>query len=97
MYSKPDDVEGFEAHYRDTHMPFAGGLSGLERATINRVTGTPRGGEAAFHLVAELRFASIDARDEALRSEAMMDVSRDAMAMCQKFDMKAEILLAEDF
>ena len=56
LYAPPDDPAAFEAHYREVHVPLARAIPGLERLVLNRVQGTPMGGEAPYHLVAELHF-----------------------------------------
>ena len=96
LYTKPDDVDGFLAYYRDTHIDIAKTLPGVQDVSASRITGTPRGTEAAYFLKAELTFASSDDLMAALGGEEGMNVSRDAMGMTQKFGCSAEILLAED-
>jgi uncharacterized protein (TIGR02118 family) len=96
LYTEPDDVAGFEAYYRETHVPIAMQLPGVQSATASRITGTPRGTAAPYHLKSEMTFASTDDLRTALQGEAGMNVSRDAMGMCQQFGANAEILLAED-
>lgn len=97
MYSKPDDVEGFESHYRDTHLPLVDETPGVTGKRAFRGTGTPRGGEAPFHLVTEITFDSDEDLQAALASPEFREVGRDAMAMCQQYGVQATMLLAEDF
>lgn len=97
LYTKPDDVEGFEDHYRRTHIPIAKSLPGVQDVSVNRITGTPRGTEAAYYIKAELRFPSVEAMQTALQGEEGMQTSKDAMEMCQRYGADAEIMLAEDF
>ncbi len=97
LYTKPEDVEGFEAYYRDTHTPIAKSLPGLQGVSVSRITGTPRGTEAPYYLKGELVFEDAAAMSTALQGEEGMAVSKDAMAMCKKFGVDAEIMVAEDF
>lgn len=97
LYTKPDDVDGFESYYRETHMPIAKSLPGLESVSVSRITGTPRGTDAPYHLKGELFFTSNEDMSTALKGEEGMNVSRDAMGMCKRFGVEAEIMLAEDF
>jgi uncharacterized protein (TIGR02118 family) len=96
LYTKPDDVDGFEQYYRETHVPLANDLENLQGLAASRIVGTPRGTEAPYYLKAELSFADMDTMGASLRSEQGMKVSRDAMEMCQRFGMSAEIMLADD-
>lgn len=97
LYTEPDDVEGFEARYRETHVPIMNELPGLREARVSRITGTPRGTQAPYHLQAELVFENVEAMNTALQGEAGMNTSKDAMEMCRQFGASAEIMLAEDF
>jgi uncharacterized protein (TIGR02118 family) len=53
LYRQPTDVEAFERHYTDVHIPLAKQLPGLRRYAISRNSVTIRGGER-YYLVAEL-------------------------------------------
>lgn len=97
LYTKPDDVEGFESHYRETHIPIVNELPGLRETRVSRITGTPRGTEAPYYLQAELVFESTEAMGTALQGEEGMNTSKDAMEMCQQYGANAEIMLADDF
>lgn len=97
LYTKPDDVAGFEHYYHETHTPIAHTLPNIKDVSVSRITGTPRGTEAPYYIKAELRFASTDEMSAALQGDEGMDVSRDAMAMCKQYGTTAEIMLAEDF
>jgi uncharacterized protein (TIGR02118 family) len=57
-YGAPTDVEQFEQHYAEVHVPLASKLPGLRRFT----TSHPRGlGTGAPYFVAELWFDDADA------------------------------------
>lgn len=78
-YSAPADVEVFEAHYRDVHVPLVNGLPGLRRF----VTSHPQGlGGAAPYLVAELWFDDADTFRAAMKSPEMAATATDADALC---------------
>jgi hypothetical protein len=61
------------------------------------MTGTPRGGEPAYYLMAEATFASDDDLQAALRSGQMRDTGRDAAQMVQRFGCEATMLVGTDF
>ncbi len=96
LYTKPDDVAGFEAHYREAHLPLVAAVPDVTGTTVTRITGTPRG-PAPYYLATEIRFGASETLSAALRTEEMMAVSKDAMALCQRYGTEATILLGEDF
>ena len=78
QYAAPADAAGFDAHYRDVHVPLASKLPGLRRFTLSR----PRalGPGDAPYLVAELWFDDADAMKAALKSAEMAETAADAQA-----------------
>lgn len=83
QYAAPDDPDGFDAHYRDVHVPLASGLPGLRRFSLSR----PRAlgvGDAPY-LVAELWFDDADALKAALRSPEMAETAADAERMVEEY------------
>lgn len=53
LYEQPSDIEAFEQHYREVHVPLTQALPGLCSYRLSRDVEAIRGGEA-YHLVAEL-------------------------------------------
>ena len=97
LYPKPEDVEGFEEHYRTTHMPIVQRWPGIKSAKVTRFSSTPRGTEPPFYLMAEVEFASDEEMAAALRSEAGAESAKDAMAMAKQFGTTPTMLLGNDF
>lgn len=80
QYGAPADVEAFEKHYTEVHIPLASKLPNLRRF----VRSHPRGlGTDAPYFVAELWFDDADALKAALKSSAMAETAADA----QTFDV----------
>lgn len=77
VYGKPDDIDGFEKHYGDVHMPIVERLPGLQRTEISRVSGGPMGSPSPYHWIAELYFADEAALNEALGSPAGAESGQD--------------------
>ena len=50
--SKPSNVEAFERHYREVHIPLAKKMAGLRRYTLGRDASPVRGDEAYFQIAA---------------------------------------------
>lgn len=97
LYPKPDeDVEGFEKHYRDEHMATVADWPNVVSAKVYRVTGTPRGDEAPFHLAFVAEFDSDEALGEAMRSEGMGRSAADARTMLEQWGIAPVMLVAED-
>jgi uncharacterized protein (TIGR02118 family) len=57
LYTHPDDADGFDKHYLETHMPLANALPGLQRSETGRIIAAADGGEHTYYRVAELYFA----------------------------------------
>ena len=79
LYKKPADVAAFEKHYREIHTPLARKLPGLKRLEVSHFTGAP-GGEAKFHMMAELAFDTKDAILAALDSPEGKAAGKDVMS-----------------
>jgi len=67
LYNRPVDVEAFERHYWEVHIPLARKLSGLRRYAISRNVTTLRGDESPY-LVAELEWDDAAAFQRAFQS-----------------------------
>jgi uncharacterized protein (TIGR02118 family) len=96
LYTRPEDPEGFDAHYRETHAPLAQAVPGATW-TFTRMTGTPRGGEPAYYLIAEATFAGDEDLQAGMRSEQMRETGRDAAQMTQRYGSEATMLIGTDY
>ncbi len=79
LYREPKDVEAFLAHYNDIHMPLVRQTPHLERAVVNRVTGSPMGA-APYFMIAEMFFPDQARFDEAMRSPENRAAGKDLMS-----------------
>ncbi len=68
MYKRPADEAAFFKYYNDVHIPLVRKVPGLKGAVVNRIVGSPMGGEAPYFLIAELHFADKAAFDAASRT-----------------------------
>lgn len=96
LWGTPDDVEGFEDHYRNTHISLCEKWPGLQSMSTTRISGTPMGEESPHHLVFEATFASKDDLKGALRSPEMMEAGKDAMSASKKFGSDVTMLIGDD-
>ena len=68
LYKKPADVEAFDRHYFEKHVPLAKKLPGLRRYEVNAGAIASPQGESAYHLIATLHFDSMAAVQAAFAS-----------------------------
>jgi uncharacterized protein (TIGR02118 family) len=67
LWNKPKDVDAFERHYHEVHIPLAKKMAGVRRYTLSRNTSPVRGGEP-YYLIAELDWDDMAALQLAFRS-----------------------------
>ena len=84
IYSKPDDVEAFDKHYFDVHVPLAKAMPGLKKVEVSRFTGSPAG-DARYYMMAELYFDNKDAMFAALNSPEGKAAAKDVMGFAGKY------------
>lgn len=97
LYEKPEDVEGWEEHFRTTHIPIVQSWPGVTAVRVSRFSGTPRRQPPAYHVMLEAEFATDEEMAAGLRSESGMASAQDAMAMAEKFGVTPVMLLGEEF
>jgi uncharacterized protein (TIGR02118 family) len=76
MYDTPSDVEAFDRHYRDVHVPLARQYPGLRRITLSHRP-TALFGEAPY-LVVSMDWDDTAALEAALGSEIGRRIAADA-------------------
>ena len=79
LYKKPADIAAFDKHYQEIHTPLAKKMPGLRKLEVCRFTGSP-GGEAKFHLMAEMYFDNAEAMKAALSSPEGKAAGKDVMS-----------------
>lgn len=97
LYPRPDDVDGFEEHYRSVHMPILRTYPGATEVRVTRFSATPRGTAAPYHLLTEVEFDTDEEMAAALRSEQGAASARDAKAMAERFGITPAMMLGDDF
>ena len=83
MYETPSDIEAFERHYHEVHVPLAKQLPGLRRYTVSH-DATPVIGEP-YHLVAMLDWDDMESLGAALSSEAGARTAEDALTNLSRY------------
>ena len=93
MYEKPDDEAAFMEHYKNVHMPIVEKIPGLAEAHINKVVGSPMGGEPAYFLIAEMCFPDQATFDTAMASSENRAAGKDLANFAKG---KVTLLIAEE-
>jgi uncharacterized protein (TIGR02118 family) len=68
IYRTPKDVEAFDRHYFQTHIPLAKKLPGLRKYAISRGPVTVMAGPPDVYLVGTVHFDDLDAMKKAFAS-----------------------------
>ncbi|MGH9055091.1 MAG: EthD family reductase [Acidimicrobiales bacterium] len=68
LYGSPTDPAAFDKYYTETHIPLGEALPGLRRFEVSKVSGTPDGSPAPYHLQADLYFDDATAVKAAFES-----------------------------
>ncbi len=77
LYGQPTDPAAFDQYYTDTHAPLARKIPNLKRFEAGTVLGTPDGGQAPYHYIAELYFDSVEVLRASMGSEEGQAASND--------------------
>jgi uncharacterized protein (TIGR02118 family) len=78
LFRKPKDVNDFEQHFSNVHVPLISKMPKLKRTAVTRMVGAPRG-EPMFYLIHEAYFESVDACNFALNSPEGREAGADLM------------------
>lgn len=68
IYKKPADVDAFEKHYFETHIPLAKKIPGLKKYEVSRGPITALAGPADVHLIGTLYFDDFEAMKKGFAS-----------------------------
>src|SRR5437867_13270559 len=84
LFKTPDDVEAFEKHYFEVHMPLAEKIPGLIKSEVAKLSGMP-GQENKFHILTELYFENMDKLNEGMASPEGKAAGRDLMSFATNY------------
>ena len=90
LYEAPADPEAFDRHYRQVHIPLARQLPALRRYTLGGDTAAIRG--AAYHLVAELEWDTMEGLRAAFASPEGRATAEDAARLQELAPVRSMIL-----
>jgi uncharacterized protein (TIGR02118 family) len=80
LYNQPKDTAAFEKYYAEKHGPLVAAHAqeiGFTRAEFVRFAPTPDGKPAAFYRLADLRWATREARDRGMATDGFKAVAGD--------------------
>ena len=96
LYDTPSDVDAFERHYNDVHVPLAKRYPGLRRYTRSRRPAAVIG--ESCYLVVMLDWDDMPALEAALGSEIGRRVAEDAMANLARYaTFRGMVLRLDEF
>jgi uncharacterized protein (TIGR02118 family) len=84
LYKTPSDIEEFEKHYFDVHMPLIYKMPGLLKSEVSKLTGMP-GQENKYHFMAEMYFENMDSLNESLASPEGKAAGKDLMGFAKDY------------
>lgn len=82
LYKKPADVEAFEQHYTQIHIPLIEKIPGIRKTEWSRITASPTG-EAPYYMLYEMYFDNIEAYKVAMKSEENRIAGKDLMSFAK--------------
>ncbi len=82
-WSWPNDLEAFEDHYLNVHMPIARAVPGLE--AVSSLKADESGRASGISRYAELGWVDQEACERAQRSQEWAAMTEDAMGIMERF------------
>ena len=92
MYKTPGDIEAFEKHYYEIHIPLVETMPGLIKTEVSTLAPMP-GAENKYHMMAEMYFEDMDRLNESMASPEGRAAGKDIMGFAKDyvFMMFAEV------
>ncbi len=88
IYKIPKDMDAFEKHYFEVHIPLAKQLPGLIKYEINDGLITSTTGHSEVHRIANLYFDSMEAMMSAFRSEIGQQCAADRKVLASNDEVQ---------
>lgn len=60
LYGHPEDNGAFEKYYRETHMPIASKIPGIQKVELTKFIGTPEGSPPSQYRMTEVYFNNLE-------------------------------------
>lgn len=88
---REEDVDEFEKHYREVHVPAAARVPHLRRIVLTRTDSGLEGAESAFYRVAEMSFDSPEDLAKSAESPEWQAMRADAGGMVERFGVRLSV------
>lgn len=96
LYTKPEsDAEAFVEEYKSDHLPIAAKFPKMASHSTTVFSGTPRGTDAPYYVMFHGVWDSQEDMQAAMADPSIMEASKHAMGMTQKYGNQAEMLLGD--
>jgi uncharacterized protein (TIGR02118 family) len=82
LYQKPADVDAFEQHYAQIHVPLVEKIPGIRKTEWTRFLASPQG-EAPYYMMYEMYFDDMDAYRVAMKSEENKAAGQDLLSFAK--------------
>jgi uncharacterized protein (TIGR02118 family) len=82
LFKKPEDVDAFEQHYNDVHVPLIKQVPYMRNFVSSKAFGAPRGAPA-YYRVAEMWFDDRASFDKAMASDENRAAGKDLMGFAR--------------
>jgi uncharacterized protein (TIGR02118 family) len=94
-YETPTDVDAFDRHYVEVHIPLARRLPGLRRYTVGRDVAAVRG-DPPYYLVAQLEWDTMDDLRAAFASPEGRATAADAAHLGELAQVRSMVFVAQN-
>jgi uncharacterized protein (TIGR02118 family) len=84
LYKKPDDVETFEKHYFEVHMPLVAKIPNLIKSEVAKLNAFA-GNDAKYYMVTEMYFDNMDKLNEGMASPEGKAAGKDLMGFAKNY------------
>lgn len=84
LYKIPENIEDFEKHYFEIHMPLVEKMPGLLKSEVSKLSPMP-GAENKYHMMAEMYFEDMDKLNESMASAEGRAAGKDIMGFAKDY------------
>jgi uncharacterized protein (TIGR02118 family) len=84
LYRNPANIEEFEKHYYETHMPLVEKIPGLIKTEVAKLKGFP-GQDIKYFMATEMYFDSLDSLNEGMASSEGKVSARNLMSFAKDY------------
>ncbi len=82
LFKKPPEMNSFDEHYNNLHIPLVKKMPGMKRLEVSKVTGAPLA-IPQFYLMAEMCFENKKSLDAAMMSPEGIAAAKDLMSFAK--------------